>query len=158
MQQVKGAVLKSRIAFVEEHFGKDGGQQVTDFASIGTHQNPIVARLEVQARPDGQGYDTQLATTVGGSLVSAAPTMARGISRRARIELPTPSGPRALYGIRVLTDAAVGASATRGVLELGTGMRLGFELISATPGLRSPQISPHPGTGDDTTTRQGLPK
>ena len=28
MQQVKGAVLKSRIAFVEEHFGKDAVQQV----------------------------------------------------------------------------------------------------------------------------------
>ena len=28
MQQVKGAVLKSRIAFVESHFGKDSLQQV----------------------------------------------------------------------------------------------------------------------------------
>jgi len=28
MQQVKGAVLKSRIAFVEDHFGKDAVQQV----------------------------------------------------------------------------------------------------------------------------------
>jgi uncharacterized protein (TIGR02265 family) len=28
VQQVKGAVLKSRIAFVEEHFGKDAVQQV----------------------------------------------------------------------------------------------------------------------------------
>lgn len=28
MQQVKGAVLKSRIAFVEEHFGKDAVQRV----------------------------------------------------------------------------------------------------------------------------------
>lgn len=28
MQQIKGAVLKSRIAFVEEHFGKEGVQRV----------------------------------------------------------------------------------------------------------------------------------
>lgn len=28
MQQIKGAVLKSRIAFVEDHFGKDGVQKV----------------------------------------------------------------------------------------------------------------------------------
>ena len=28
MQQIKGAVLKSRLAFVEEHFGKDGVQRV----------------------------------------------------------------------------------------------------------------------------------
>jgi uncharacterized protein (TIGR02265 family) len=28
MQQVKGAVLKSRLAFVEEHFGKEGVQRV----------------------------------------------------------------------------------------------------------------------------------
>ena len=28
MQQIKGAVLKSRITFVEEHFGKDGVRQV----------------------------------------------------------------------------------------------------------------------------------
>ena len=28
MQQVKGAVLKSRLAFVEEHFGKDGAERV----------------------------------------------------------------------------------------------------------------------------------
>ena len=28
LQQIKGAVLKSRLAFVEEHFGKDGVQRV----------------------------------------------------------------------------------------------------------------------------------
>lgn len=28
MQQIKGAVLKSRLAFVEDHFGKDGVQRV----------------------------------------------------------------------------------------------------------------------------------
>lgn len=30
MQQIKGAVLKSRMAFVEEHFGKDGLRRVID--------------------------------------------------------------------------------------------------------------------------------
>jgi hypothetical protein len=30
VQQIKGAVLKSRIAFVQEHFGKEGVQQVLD--------------------------------------------------------------------------------------------------------------------------------
>ncbi|HEX5387837.1 MAG TPA: TIGR02265 family protein [Gemmatimonadales bacterium] len=30
MQQIKGAVLKSRIAFVEEHFGKSGVQRVIE--------------------------------------------------------------------------------------------------------------------------------
>ncbi len=30
MQQIKGAVLKSRLAFVEEHFGKAGLQRVVD--------------------------------------------------------------------------------------------------------------------------------
>jgi hypothetical protein len=30
MQQIKGAVLKSRLAFVQEHFGKEGVQRVLD--------------------------------------------------------------------------------------------------------------------------------
>jgi uncharacterized protein (TIGR02265 family) len=30
MQQIKGAVLKSRLAFVEEHFGKEGVQRVLE--------------------------------------------------------------------------------------------------------------------------------
>lgn len=35
MQQIKGAVLKSRLGFVEEHFGRDGLQRVLDSLESG---------------------------------------------------------------------------------------------------------------------------
>ena len=67
MQQVKGAVLKSRIAFVESHFGKDAVQQV--LASLpGDDQRPLRLLFTSNWYPFelGKRLDDAIVRVVGG--------------------------------------------------------------------------------------------
>ena len=67
MQQVKGAVLKSRIAFVESHFGKDAVQRV--LASLpGDDQRPLRLLFTSNWYPFelGKRLDDAIVRVVGG--------------------------------------------------------------------------------------------
>ena len=67
MQQVKGAVLKTRLSFVEEHFGADGVSQV--LASLPAEdQRALAMILTIKWYPFelGKRLDTAIVDVLGG--------------------------------------------------------------------------------------------